>query len=157
MIWPPWKPISMRTRSATSNELREDAVHGAGVDERDLHPEQARPRGAVDQLGTLAFQPGEPTRQVVDLVGDVVHPGAAAGQEAADRRVRAERAQELDVRGADAERRRLHALLVLALPPLELGTEQAPVRGDRLVQVLDGETDVVDALRGHRPRCYPQV
>jgi len=35
----------------------------------------------------------------------------------------------------------------------QLGTEETRVGRDRLVEVLDGDTQVVDALRGHRPRC----
>ena len=42
MIWPPSKPTSMRTDSvsATGNHLREDAVGGVGMQERDLQAEE---------------------------------------------------------------------------------------------------------------------
>src|SRR5262245_17609374 len=73
MIWPPSKPISMRVRSATRDQLGEYAVGGVGMDERDLHPEQARPRRCVDQFRAFVLEPGQLLGQVVDLVGDVVH------------------------------------------------------------------------------------
>src|SRR5262245_4356827 len=102
MIWPPSKPISMRTRSATRNQLREDAVHGLGVDERGLHAEEARPRRGVDQLGALALETRQLRPEVVDLVGDVVHPGAAARQEPPDRCVLVEGGEQLDMARPDA-------------------------------------------------------
>ena len=51
------------------------------MDERDLHAEEAGAGRAVDQLDPLALEPLELAGQVVDLVGDVVHPGAAAVEE----------------------------------------------------------------------------
>src|SRR5687768_12701511 len=93
-IAPPSNAISMRTRSsrslATRDDLREHAVHRVGVDERDLQPEQTLVRLLVDQLRTLAREPGQRLREIADLVGDVVHPGPPLGEEASDVRVLAQ-------------------------------------------------------------------
>src|SRR4051812_1503332 len=97
MIWPPSKAISMRTRSsANADDLREHAVHGVGMDERDLEPEQPAPWRVVDQLRSLGRELVDSRADVVDLVGDVVHAGPALGEELAHRRVVAERGEQLD-------------------------------------------------------------
>src|SRR4051794_34161363 len=84
MIWPPSKAISSRICSAMRDELREDAVDGVGMDECDLEAEEALPRLLVDQLRSFVGEPGERRAQVVDLVGDVVHPGPSLRQELPD-------------------------------------------------------------------------
>src|SRR5581483_7598211 len=152
ITWPLSNPTSIRTRSGTDDELREDAVHRLRVDERDLRAEQAAPRRGVDQLRSFAPQARELRREVVDLVGDVVHPGAPPGEEAPDRRVGPQGREQLDVPGADEQRRRLDPLLVLRLPTRELRTEQPLVARDRLVEVGDRDADVVYAL--HEARLY---
>ena len=46
-IWPPSSPISTRANSfslVSGNHLREDAVHGVGMDERDFETVEAPPR-----------------------------------------------------------------------------------------------------------------
>src|SRR5438552_4909718 len=99
MIWPPSKATSMRTRPASSgtrHDLGEHAVDGVRVEERDLKAEHAAARLVVDQLGALLGQLGERRVDVRDLVGDVVHTGAAAGEELADRRALAGRREGLD-------------------------------------------------------------
>src|SRR4051795_12351630 len=102
MIWPPSKAISMRTRSsATADDLREHAVHGVGMDERDLQAEEPTPRRLVDQLRALGGELVDRRADVVDLVGDVVHAGPAVGEELTDRRVVAECGEQLDPAGAD--------------------------------------------------------
>src|SRR6478672_3833730 len=110
MTWPPSKPISMRTRSATRDQFGENAVGGVRVDERDLHPEETGLWLGVDQLGALVLQPGELTREILDLVSDVVHPRAALRKEAADRGVGPERTHQLDVPVADVKGDGLDAL-----------------------------------------------
>ena len=89
------------------------------MDERDLEPEEPAARCVVDQLGALGPQPGELCADVVDLERDVVHAGAAFREETSDRRVGPERAEQLDPALADAERRRLDALVLDALAVLE--------------------------------------
>src|SRR5215510_15739422 len=150
MIWPPSKPSSMRMRSsANADDLREDAVNGVGVDERDLQSEEPPARARVDQLGALGGELVERGADVVDLEGDVVHPGAPLREELADGRVLAERGQQLDPVGADAQRRGLDALLLDRLSVLELGAEEPLVRRERAVEVVDRDAEVMNAVRLH--------
>jgi hypothetical protein len=118
--------------------------------ERDLQAEHAAPRGRVDQLGTGGRQVRQRRRDVVDLVGDVVHAGAALGQELADRRVVSERGEQLDPAFAETHRRRLDALIVDPLAMLEPAAEQALVRRDGRIEVLDCDADVMDRACLHR-------
>jgi hypothetical protein len=118
-------------------------MDGIRMHERDLEAEHALPRRLVDQLGTGIREMRERGADVVDLVRDVVHPGAALREEAADRGVGAERAQELEPALADPDRRGLHALLLDPRAMLEPGAEEAFVGVERAVEILDRETDMV--------------
>ena len=73
------------------------------VDERDLETEESLPRLLVDQLGTLVGELRERRADVVDLVGDVVHPRPALREKPADVRVGAEGREELDPALADPQ------------------------------------------------------
>src|SRR3954454_11303625 len=140
----------MRMRSsATADDLREDAVHGIWMDEGHLEAEQAAPGRLVDQLCTLGGELVERRADIVDLVGDVVHAGPALGQELPDRRVVAERGQQLDAVGADAQRRGLDALVGNRLAGLEPRAEEPLVRRERAVEVVDGNSEVVNPARLH--------
>ena len=75
-ICPPSRPISIRTKSsATRNHLRENAVDGIGMDERDLEPEEPRGASPVDQVRALGVEPFERRVKVFGLERDVMHPG----------------------------------------------------------------------------------
>ncbi len=119
------------------------------MDERDLEAEHTAARLGVDELGACARELGERSADVRHLVGDVVHPGAALREEAPDGRVLSERCEQLDTALADADRRRLDALLVDPRAVLDAAAEQPLVRPHRLVEVLDGDADVVDAADLH--------
>src|SRR4051794_30681286 len=122
------------------------------MDERDLEAEHPAARRLVDQLGARAREVGQRRANVVDLVRDVVHSRPALREEAADRSVLAERAEELDAALADADRRSLDSLLLDPLAMLERPTEEARICVDRAVEVVDGDSDMVDrARRGHAP------
>src|SRR3712207_1507523 len=129
-------------------------MDGFWMNERDLEAEQAVPRLGVDQLGAAVGELGERRPDVVDLVRDVVHPGAALGEELADGRLVAERREQLDAALAEAERRRLDSLVGDRLPVLERRPEEALVRRDRLVEVGYGHAEVVDPPRLHPARSY---
>jgi hypothetical protein len=73
------------------------------MDEGDLEAEHAAARRLVDQLGARVRKVGEGGADVVDLVCDVVHTRAALREEAADRCVLAECAQQLEAALADAD------------------------------------------------------
>ena len=72
-------------------------------------------------------------------------PGPALREKPADRRVVAERREKLDPVVTDADRRRLDALIVDARAMLEPTAEEALVRAHRLVEIRDGDPDVVDS------------
>src|SRR5689334_25405570 len=99
----------MRTRSsATADDLREHTVDGIGMDEGDLEAEEPAPRPLVNQLRPLCLELVDGGADVLDLVRDVVHAGAAFGEELPHRRVVAEGGEQLDPAGSDPERGRLH-------------------------------------------------
>jgi hypothetical protein len=119
------------------------------VHEGNLEAEHPEPRLAVDQLGATRREVRDRDADVGDLVGDVVHAGAALGEKPADGRIIGERGQELDPAVADANRRSFHALLVHAGPVLETPAEETLVGSNGLVEVRDGNADVVDSAWLH--------
>lgn len=126
-------------------------MDGVGVDECDLEAEETRTRLLVDQLGASIGEVPKGRREVVDLVGDVMHSGPALGEEPADRRVLAERAHQLDPALADPHGDSLDALVVEPAALLDAPTKQPLVRPDRLVEVLDGDAEVMDPEGLHGP------
>jgi hypothetical protein len=124
-------------------------VNGFRVHEGDFEAEQPLARLRVDQLRSLLPKACERRANVVDLVRDVVHPGAALREELPDGRVVAERGQELDTALAEAHRRGLDALVLDAGAVLERAAEEALVRLNGLVEVGDGDSDVVNSACLH--------
>jgi hypothetical protein len=114
------------------------------VDERDLQAEEALPRLLVDQLDAGVAEPCQRLRDVVDLVRDVVHPRAAPGEEPTDERVFPEGLEQFDATRADAYGGRVNALRRHGRALLELRAEQARVRRERRVEVVDRDAEVVD-------------
>ncbi len=117
------------------------------MDEGDLEAEHAAPRRLVEQLGTRFGQVHEGRADVLDLVSHMVHPGTALREEAADGRVLIERAQELEPALPDADGRRLDSLLLHARALLEPRAEEALVRVERAVEILNRQTDVMHRAR----------
>ena len=73
-------------------------MDGVGVDERDLEAEEAGARLLVDQVRACAREACERLLEVGHLVRDVVHAGAALGEEALERARVPQRLEQLDVR-----------------------------------------------------------
>ena len=119
------------------------------MNESDLEAEQPLSRLFVDQLGAFGGETAELELHVVDLVGDVVHARPMGGDEPADGRLLAERSQELDASRADEHGRGLDALVLDERAVLELGAEQSCVRCERLVQIVDGHAEMMDAAGSH--------
>ncbi len=121
------------------------------MDERNFEAEHPASRGLVDQLSAGAGEVDERGADVLHLVRDVMHPGAALSEEPPDGRVVAERSEQLNAALADAERGGLDSLLVDTLPVLERRAEQPRIRVDRTVEIVDGDADVVDRERSSHP------
>jgi hypothetical protein len=124
-------------------------MDGVGMDKGNLEAEEARPGLGVDQLRTPGGEPVELGLHVVDLVGEVVHARAALGEELAYRGLVSERREQLDAARADEHGCRLDSLIVDLGSVLELGPEEARVRVDRLVQVVNGDAEMMDAAGPH--------
>src|SRR5204863_5467927 len=114
IVGPHAKATSTRTESGFSGngyDLREDAVHGVGVDKGNLQPEETGPRRGIDQLDAGGHEAGQGDARILDLVSDVVHARASPGEEATDGRIFAERGEQLDPARADQHRGSLDALV----------------------------------------------
>src|SRR5579884_3534346 len=146
--WPPTKPTSIRTRSSGSGDhLREDAVHGVGVDEGHLQPEHAPAGRRVDQLRSRLGELGERRVDVADLVGHVVHSRSPPGEEPTHGGVLAQRTEQLEPALPDTDAGRLDPLLLDPGAVLEPRPEQALVRRERRVEIVHGHPQVVDRAR----------
>ena len=117
------------------------------MDESNLEAEHAAPRRLVDELGTRCREVGEGSADVLDLVRDVVHSGAALRQEAADGRVLVERAEELEAALSDPDGRGFDALLLHTRALLEPRPEEPLVGVERAVEILDREPHVMHRVR----------
>ena len=124
------------------------------MDESNLEAEKPVARLGVDQLGTGARQIAERRADIVDAIRDVMHPGAALGEELANRRIWPGRREELDTAFANEHGSRFDALVRQLVAMLQPTAEQLLVRVDRLVEVDDSKSEVVDTARLHRARCY---
>jgi hypothetical protein len=124
-------------------------MDGIRMDERDLEPEQPRPRLEIYELCTGSLERRERRADVTDLVRNVVHPRPALGDELADGRAFARRRQQLDASSTDEHGRGFDALLPDARPVLELGAEQTRVRVERLIEVLHGHAQMMDTADVH--------
>src|SRR6185437_3607024 len=154
-ISPPSNPISTRDTSAAIevssilHVLDQDPGDAPGMDERHLEPEQPRARLRVDQLGAGRSGLVQRGADVRHEVGDVVHPGAAVGEEPAHRRVVPQRPQELDPAVADPHRNGLHALRRDRLAMLDHTAEEPRVHIHRGREVVHGMADMMDGFRMH--------
>jgi hypothetical protein len=90
--------------------------------------------------------------KVGNLKGDVMHARAAVGEKLADRRRLTERRKQLDTALPDSHRGGFDALLDDRLPALDLGAEEPLIGVDGLVEVFDGNSEMVDPLRLHARR-----
>src|SRR5207253_10880247 len=104
-----------------------------------------------DQIGARVGEPRDRLLDVRDLVGDVVHPGAALGEEATDGRVLGERLQQLDAASSDPERRGLDALVGNRRALLELSPEETFAGRQRRFEIVDRDTEMMDPAGLHPP------
>ena len=114
-----------------------------------LETEEPRPGLPIDQLGARSGKLGEGHAEVLDLVGDVMHAGPALGEEPPHRGVLLQGLEQLHAAVADPERSRTHALLLHCRLMLDMRSEEALVRAQSGVEILDRDTDVMDPPRLH--------
>jgi hypothetical protein len=124
-------------------------MDGIRVDECDLEPEETFARPCVDQVGARTGQLGQRLVEIPDLIGHVVHPGPALGEEAANRRVLAERLEQLHPTGADANGRRADALSLDRRAVLDPRPEQLLVGRKGGVEVFDRNSQMMNPPRLH--------
>ena len=144
--------VAALTRVGSCTSSTSTPLHRARVHERDRGAARPRPGRLVDQLGALGPQVLERRLDVGDPVRDVVQARASRGERPSDRRLGAERAQQLHVRRADGEQHLLDALILDPLAVHRLDAEQPPVALDGGLEVIDGDAHVVDVgeLERHR-------
>ena len=144
----------MRTDSGDSGngyDLRENAVDGVGMDKGNLQAEEAATGGDVDQLRSGCGELGQCDGDLVDLVSNVVHAGTTLREEPSHRSVFSGWREQLDPALAKHHRRRLDTLIEEGLSMLEAPAEKRGIGLDRIVEIGDGKTDVMDAERLHEP------
>ena len=122
------------------------------MDERDLEPEEAGVGLLVDKLCARGGGVAERRPDVVYRKGNVVHARPAARNEPADRRVLAERPQELDTVGSDPQRDGLDPLLRHRRVVLNDPAEEPLVEVDGGRDVVDSVPDMMDVTGAH---CAP--
>ena len=118
---------------------------------------QASPRCGVEELDTALLQMGQRVRHVRRLEAHVVQPLAALGEEAAHRRRRAQRLQQLDLAVAGGEQRGLHTLLGDLRLPQQGQSEHVAIERVRIGETLHHDSHVMNPsnhllalLIGHR-------
>jgi hypothetical protein len=98
----------------------------------------------IDQLDAGVPELAQDVVDVVDGVGDVVEPGTALLEVLADRRLRTQRPEELDVAVADVEERGLDTLRLHRLAVRERHAEGLLVDSEGCLEIVGGDADVVD-------------
>src|SRR5215204_3965625 len=121
------------------------------MDECDLEAEEAGARLLVDELGAPVGEVAQGRGEIVDLVGDVVHAGPALGEELADRRRLPEGAHQLDAALTHSHGHCLDALIIERPPVLDAAAEQPLVGPDRRVEIVDGDSEMMDPKGLHGP------
>jgi len=119
------------------------------MDESNLQSEQTGARFLVDQLGTDRSQLPQGRADVGDLVRDMVQTRPASGEKAAHWRVVARRGQQLDPILSDEHGSCLDTLVRKLRAMLDRRSEETPVGRDGLVEVDDGNAEMMDAARLH--------
>jgi len=151
-ICPPSSPISTRANSfslVSGYHLREDAVHGVGMDECDFEPIEPPPRYLIDKLRARGVEIAEGAVDVVGRERDVMHAWTAPGEKAPDRRVLTAGHEQLDAAVAHTQRDGIDALALQRVPVLDARTEE-PLPGlDCLVEIGDRNPEMMDAADVH--------
>ena len=114
------------------------------MDERHQRPVRAGPRFGVDQPYVPRGQLRQRRAQVRHAQRDVVQARSATGQEAGNRRVRRRGFEQFQRCRAGVEHVRPDALRRHLLRALHVETERVAVEGQRLVEALHRNADVIE-------------
>lgn len=110
------------------------------MDERHATTARAGARCLVDQAVATLAAGGEGGVEVGDAVADVVNPGAASGEEPADRRVGLDRLEQLDLGTAEVEVHDPGAVDDLRAASIDL--EHVTIEGERVLDAGDRDTEM---------------
>jgi hypothetical protein len=125
-------------------QLDEHAVRGRRVDEGDDGALGARPRLLVDQADAARLQLRQRRADVVHPQRHVMQPGTALVGEPGDWRIGRRRFQQLQRGAAGGDEVRTHALRGDFLGADDVEAERVAVEGQRGVDVLHRNTDVIE-------------
>ena len=119
------------------------------MDEGDLEAEQAWTRRVVDEVRAGVDELCEGGPDVVHLVGDVMHSRPSFREETPDRRLGSQRLEQLDPAVADPNRGGTNSLVGDGRTVFDLSTEELRVGRERRIEIVDRNTEVVDAVGLH--------
>jgi hypothetical protein len=119
------------------------------MDKGDLQAEEAEAGNDVDQLGPRRREVGQCLADILDLLRDVVHAGTAFREKPPNRRVLVGRREQLDPASADQHRCGFDSLIRKGLAVLERPAQEKGVALNGLVEIRDGNADMVDTERLH--------
>jgi hypothetical protein len=132
------------------DQLQKHAAGAFGVDERDAPVVGAAPRGLVDESGAASFHFEEGLLQVTHANANVVQAFAALGEEAGDFGVGPRGRDELDAAVAGRGEAHRQTAVGQGLAPVDLEAQEVTIGGDRALEVLDRDADVIDPQESQR-------
>jgi hypothetical protein len=125
-------------------------MNGIRMHERDLQPEEALAGLLVDEISTGSDELGERGVEVIHLVRNVVHTGAALGEKASDRCVLAERFEQFEAVLTDPKRGCPDTLVADGGLVLDFGSKKPLIGCKGRVEIFDGNSQVMNPPRPHR-------
>lgn len=129
------------------DELHQHAARAPRMDEGDAVAVGAGAGLAVDELDAVGLETAELGGEVGHAVGDMMESGAALLEESGHTGISAERLDELEASRSGAEEDDAHALAVDALGLGRGRAAEALEGGQRILNGLNGNGDVVDGQR----------
>ena len=129
----PWTPVP-----SNSPFIDETLAYWQPFSRRPLTREDARE--IIGQICARARELRQRRVEIAHLVSDMVHSRPPLREEASDRRVLAQRFEQLDAAFADPDRRCAYALILDRRAMFEPRTEQLLVSRESRVEVLDRDS-----------------
>jgi Helicase C-terminal domain len=141
-------------RLGTLFQFDQDAMGCRRMNERNQRTLCARPRLAVDETYASGAEMRQCCAQVVDAQCHVMKPRPAFANVRSDCRIRRRRFQQLQRRPAHGHSARSHALGDDLLGSVHLEAQGIPIKGERLVDVLNSDANVIEG-GSHRDSRLP--